>query len=344
MSALTREAIAAVDPQDALGDVLAQPHQIGDALWRVEAAQVPRGDLAGGLVVAGMGGSAIGAELAAAAAADRALRPIRALRGYRLEPWVGPETFVLCSSYSGNTEETLACFEDAVSRGVPLAAVTTGGALAERARAEGVPVIGVPSGMQPRSAVLYGVIAALECAAACGAAPPLRAELEDAVGLLESLVAEWGPDASDESRAKALALELHDSIPVFYGADSTVAIAKRWRAQWNENPKLPAFWGELPEADHNEVCGWDRAPSLGRLRSVFIDDESIEPRTRRRIEPTARLAAPSTVVSVAGDSLLQRVLALILLGDLASVYTAALDGVDPSTIEAIQRLKAELAT
>ena len=340
---LTREAIAAIDPNDSLGDVLAQPHQIGDALWRVEAAGIPRGDFAGGLVVAGMGGSAIGAELAAAALGDRAVRPVGSVRDYHLPPWTGPETFVLCSSYSGNTEETLACFEDATARGIPRAVVTTGGRLAERARAEGVPVIGVPSGMQPRAAVLYGLIAVLECAAACGAAPSLRSELEAMSPVLERLIGEWGPDAPDDSRAKSLARELSGSVPVFYGADSTVAIAKRWRAQWNENPKLPAFWGELPEADHNEVCGWDRAPSLARLRSVFIDDDSIDPRTRRRFGPTARLAEPSTSVSVSGDSLLERVLSLILLGDLASVYTAALDGVDPSTIEAIDRLKAELA-
>ncbi len=343
MTALTREAIAAVDPNDSLGDVLAQPHQIGDALWRVEAAGVARGDFPGGLLVAGMGGSAIGAELAAAAVGDRAARPIRPVRDYRLEPWTGPETFVLCSSYSGDTEETLACFDDAIAKGISTAVVTTGGQLAERARAEGVPVIGVPSGMQPRAAVLYGVIAALECAAACGAAPSLRSDLEAATPMLERLVAEWGPDAPEDSRAKALARELHGSIPVFYGADHTVAVARRWKAQWNENPKLPAFWGELPEADHNEVCGWDRTAELARMRSVFIDDPEIDARIRRRIEPTAHIASPATVVSFSGESLLQRVLGLVLLGDLASVYTAALDGVDPSAIEAIERLKAELA-
>ncbi|MDQ1374551.1 MAG: glucose/mannose-6-phosphate isomerase, partial [Actinomycetota bacterium] len=96
--ALTREAIAAVDPQGTLGDVLAQPHQVGDALWRVESAGIARSDLPGGLLVAGMGGSAIGAELAAAALGARARRPVRSVRDYTLETWTGPETFVLCSS------------------------------------------------------------------------------------------------------------------------------------------------------------------------------------------------------------------------------------------------------
>src|SRR4051812_6189867 len=343
MSDLTRRAIAAIDPKGMLDDVLAQPHQIGDALWRVESAGIPRSDLPGGLLVAGMGGSGIGAELAAAALGARAKRPVRSVRDYSLETWTGPDTFVLCSSYSGDTEETLACFEEATEKGIPRGVVTTGGRLAERAREEGVPVIGVPSGMQPRAAVLYGMVAALECAALSGGAPSLRGELEAAQPLLARLADEWGPDAPEDSRAKALARELDGTIPVFYGADQTVALAKRWKNQFNENPKLPAFWGELPEADHNEVCGWDRAGELGRLHSVFIDDPEIDERTRRRFGPTAHIAQPATTVSVGGDSLLERVLSLILLGDLASVYTAALDGVDPATIEAIDRLKAELA-
>jgi glucose/mannose-6-phosphate isomerase len=342
MTDLTREAIAAVDPEDALGDVLAQPHQIGDALWRVESAGIKRTDLPGGLLVAGMGGSAIGAELAAAALGARARRPIRSVRDYSLETWTGPDTLVLCSSYSGDTEETLACFEEATEKGIPCAVATTGGHLADRAREEGVPVIGVPSGMQPRAAVLYGMVAALECAALSGAAPSLRSELEAAQPVLARLVDEWGPDAPADSRAKALAHELNGSIPVIYGADQTVALAKRWKNQFNENAKLPAFWGELPEADHNEVCGWDRAAELGSLHSIFLDDPDIDERTRRRIGPTARIAQPATRVEPVGENLLERVLSLVLLGDLVSVYVAALDGVDPSTIEAIDRLKDQL--
>ena len=342
MTDLTREAIAAVDPQGMLGDVLAQPHQIGDALWRIESAGIGRFDLSGGLLVAGMGGSAIGGELAAAALDGRAELPVRTVRDYALEAWTGPDTLVLCASYSGDTEETLACFEQATERGIPRLALTTGGRLAERARAEGVPVIGVPAGMQPRAAVVYMVVAALECAALCGAAPSVRAELEAAEALLARLVGEWGPDAPDDSAAKSLARELHGSIPVVYGAGPTVAVAKRWKKQLNENPKLPAFWAELPEADHNEVCGWERARRLAPMRSVFLDDPHIDERTRRRFGPTARIAEPATEVAPVGENLVERVLAGVLLGDLVSVYLAALDGVDPTPVEAIDRLKAEL--
>jgi glucose/mannose-6-phosphate isomerase len=342
MSDLSREAIAAVDPRGMLGDVLAQPHQIGDALWRVESAGVPRRSLGAGLLVAGMGGSAIGGELAAAMLDGNAHRPVHSVRDYNLEAWTGPDTLVLCASYSGDTEETLACFESATERGIPRVALTTGGRLAELARAEGVPVIGIPAGMQPRAAVIYMVVATLECAAACGAAPSLRTELEGAEPLLARLVDEWGPDGDDGSMAKALARELHGSIPVLYGAGPTVAAAKRWKNQLNENSKLPAFWSELPEADHNEVCGWDRAAELGKLRAVFLDDPDIDERVRKRIAPTARIARPSTVVGAVGENEVERMLASVLLGDLVSVYLAALDGVDPWEIEAIDRLKADL--
>ena len=141
-----------------LGDVLAQPLQLGDALWRAQSAGIRPRDLPGGLVVCGMGGSAIGGDLAMAALGDRATRPITVVRGYALESWIPPESLVLCASYSGETEETLACFEAAGAAGAQRVVLTTGGTLAELAREEGVPVIGVPAGMQPRAAVVYMTI------------------------------------------------------------------------------------------------------------------------------------------------------------------------------------------
>ena len=150
---LDNDSIEGVDRGGMLGDVLAQPLQLGDALWRAESADIRPRDLPGGLVVCGMGGSAIGGDLAMAALGDRATRPITVVRGYALESWIPPESLVLCASYSGDTEETLACFEAAGAAGTQRVALTTGGTLAELARAEGVPVIGVPAGMQPRAAV-----------------------------------------------------------------------------------------------------------------------------------------------------------------------------------------------
>ena len=161
----TREAIAAVDAARLLDDILGLPDQLRDALWRVESANLEPHDSPGGLVVAGMGGSAIGGALARAALGDRASRPIVLARGYALPAWTTPDTTVLCSSYSGNTEETLAVYEAAGALGARRIVATTGGKLAEQARADGVPVIPLPGGFQPRAAVAYSLVIALEVAA-----------------------------------------------------------------------------------------------------------------------------------------------------------------------------------
>ena len=343
---LSREAIEAGDPQGMLGDVIAQPLQVGDALWRVESARLTRRDLAGGLLVCGMGGSAIGGDLAAAAIGDRATRPIRTVRGYGLDPWTLGDTLVLCASYSGGTEETLACFESAGAVGTPRVALTTGGALAEAARAEELPVIGIPSGMQPRAAVIYMTIGALECAAAGGATESLRTEIDATGAVLTDLVEEWGPDSPPDSEAKTIAKTLNGTIPVVHGSGPTVAASRRWKTQLNENAKLAAFFGELPEADHNEICAWERGRAAAPLSAVFLEDSDQHPRMRERIELTCQAAgaagAPVVRVSARGDNPVERTLSLVLLGDLVSVYLATLAGVDPTPVEAIDRLKATL--
>ena len=343
---LDRETIEAADPGRMLGDVLAQPLQLGDALWRAQSAGLPTTDRPGGLVVCGMGGSAIGGDLAAAALGDRATRAITTVRGYALESWTGPDSLVLCASYSGDTEETLACFEAAGAAGAGRVALTTGGKLAKAAREEKVPVIGVPAGMQPRAAVLYMTVATLECAALCGAAPGLHSEIDTATALLEQLVEEWGPDSPDDSRAKAIAWTLQGTLPVVHGAGPTTASARRWKTQLNENAAAAAFWSALPEANHNEICGWERGRAAAPLSAVFLEDPDQHPRVHRRMDLTAaeveRAGAQVVRVEARGDTRLERVLSLVLLGDLVSVYLAVLDGVDPTPVEAIERFKAAL--
>src|SRR5436305_7432381 len=181
---LSREAIGAIDTTDQLSDVLALPEHLRDALWRVESAIMQDWDTTAGLVVAGMGGSAIGGALARAALGDHATRPIFVTRAYGLPTWTTPDTTVLCASYSGNTEETLACYESAGALGARRTVVTTGGRLAEMARADGIPVIPLPGGFQPRAAVAYMIVAALEVAALSGCGP-LRAP-ENAVSASHS--------------------------------------------------------------------------------------------------------------------------------------------------------------
>ena len=204
--------------------------------------------------------------------ADQAAGPIR---GYELPSWATPEWAVLCSSYSGNTEETLACFEAAEVLGARRFVVSTGGPLVERAREAGVPVVGLPGIYQPRVAVAYMFVGAAEVAALAGAAPRMRTEIDTAAAFLDA--------SREEIKAKAteIAAQLGDAITVVYGSDLTAPVARRWKTQINENAKLPAFYSELPEADHNEICGWSAGSGEGIGRGL-----------PRRLRPAPAGAAP----------------------------------------------------
>jgi glucose/mannose-6-phosphate isomerase len=343
---LSREAIARVDSSDQLGDILALPEHLRDALWRVESAIMQDFDTSAGLVVAGMGGSAIGGALARAALSDHATRPIFVTRAYGLPPWTTPDTMVLCASYSGDTEETLACYESAGALGARRTVATTGGRLAEMARADGVPVIPLPGGFQPRAAVAYMTVAALEVAALCGAGPRLTSEIDVAASHTEQLVAEWGPDAAEDSLAKEVARGLFGTTPVIAGAGLTSPIAYRWKTQINENAKQPAFAHELPELDHNELVGWEGAQDVGRFSAVFLDDSDAHPRVKARMDLTEKAIVANAVASfrleTRGETTIERVISLVLLGDLVSIYLATLRGVDPGPVKVIDELKAAL--
>jgi glucose/mannose-6-phosphate isomerase len=268
-------------------------------------------------------------------------------RGYALPAWTATDTTVLCASYSGGTEETLAVYEAAGALGAQRIAASTGGKLAEAARADGVPVIPLPGGFQPRAAVAYMFVIALEVAWLCGAGEHLHAEIDVAAAHAEQLVAEWGPDGPEDSLPKSLARGLHGSIPQIAGAGLTAPIAYRWKTQFNENAKTPCFAGELPELDHNEIEGWQGAGELGAFSAVFLDDCDLHPRLRQRIELTRGLiAAHATAtyrVESVGETRTERLVSLVLLGDLVSLYLAVLRGVDPAPVELLDRLKGELA-
>ena len=243
--------IAAIDAEGMLGHVLELPAQLADARRRMARSDLPDRDLRGGLLVCGMGGSAIGADLAVAVIGSRARRPIRVVRDYAPDPWIGSETLVLCASYSGNTEETLEAFALAGEAGAPRAVLTTGGELARAAEAEGVPVLGLPAGLQPRAAVAYMLAGALEAATRCGVAPDLAAEIDPACRLLAGLAQQWRPGGHG-SEPERLARRL-SATTVVYGAGPTVAVAVRWKAQLNENAKLAAFSGALPDRPQRDL-------------------------------------------------------------------------------------------
>lgn len=335
----TIDPIREVDSRGQLDDVLSLPEHLSDALFRVESARIPEQETSG-LVVCGMGGSAIGGDLARSALGDRLTLPLSTVRDYVLEPWTKPDRMVLCSSYSGNTEETLACFEAAAAVGARRVVATTGGALGEAARGADVPVIPIPAALQPRAAVGYMFVAAAETAALAGACPAIRTEIDGAAAFLAE-----ERDALVE-RAGEIAAGLDGSFPVIYGSDLTAAVSFRWKTQINENAKLPAFSHALPEMDHNEIVGWAPGNGAQDFTAIFLTDSDQHPRARQRIELTAELIEPGAaaveVIETVGETRTARMLWAVMLGDLVSLALAAKAGVDPSPVDVIERLKDRL--
>jgi glucose/mannose-6-phosphate isomerase len=323
-----------------IDDVLGIPDQLRDALWRIESARLSGWEPSAGLFVCGMGGSAIGGDLAAAAIGDRLTAPMVTVRGYALPSWATPEWAVLCSSYSGGTEETLACFEAAETLGAKRLVASIGGALVDRARETDVPVVGLPGIFQPRAAVAYMVVVAAEVASLAGIAPRLHTEIDAAAAFLTDQT------ETLQQQAREIAALVAGAVPVIYGADLTAPVACRWKTQVNENAKFPAWWGELPEADHNELCGWSGAVGDERAAAIFLEDRDQHPRVARRFQLTAKSvesgAAAVARVETAGETRLERMLWAVMLGDLVSLELARQRGVDPLPVEAIERFKEEM--
>jgi glucose/mannose-6-phosphate isomerase len=351
------ERVAAVDRGDMLGAIAALPRQLsaGYAVARRslaaamgEAAAAAPAAPPTGLAICGMGGSAIGADLVLACLPDLRI-PAVVVRGYELPAWVGPETLVIAVSYSGETEETLACAAAALGRGGAPVCVASGGSLAALARERSLPLALVPGGGQPRAAVgslAMPLLAALEAAGLCAAA---EEDVDEAAALLRAANEECAPPTDvGDNPATRLARALFRRQVVVYGAGLTVPAARRWKGQVNENAKAPAFWNELPELDHNELMGWSSQPHISAsTTAVFLVDGAADPRLRRRGELTAaelrRHAVAVETVTARGASRLARLFSLVHLGDYVSFYLAILYGVDPTPVAAIEEFKAELA-
>jgi glucose/mannose-6-phosphate isomerase len=262
------------------------------------------------------------------------------VRGYALPSWATPEWTVLCSSYSGSTEETLACFEAAETLGARRLVASTGGPLVDRARETEVPVVGLPGIFQPRAAVAYMIVVAAEVAALAGIAPRVHTEVDAAAAFLAE------QSESLQQQAREIAALVAGAVPVVYGSDLTAPVARRWKTQVNENAKSPAFWSELPEADHNEILGWAGASGDERAVAIFLEDRDQHPRVERRFELTAKAVEPGAAavarVETMGETRLERLLYVVMLGDLVSLEIARQRGVDPDPVEAIDRFKEEM--
>jgi glucose/mannose-6-phosphate isomerase len=343
------ETLRRIDPEDMLGRAVELPRQLMQARRVVQAMELPDrlGDVDAILVLA-MGGSAIGAELVAAAAGPRLRVPLVVHRDYDLPAWAGERTLVVASSHSGETVETLSGFDAALARGLPLAVVTTGGRLAAAAEKAGVPVARYRLGGQPRAAVGFGIGLLHELLGRLGLIDDPD-DIGPVVAGLEELHGRCGPSVpTDDNPAKQLAWAMFGRIPVVYGHGPMAAVARRWKTQLNENAKAWAAWEQMPEANHNAIEGSLNPRELSDGLYVLQLRDPDEPREiaeRYRVveELLGERATNRSEVRAEGPTALARVLWAVSYGDLVSIYLAILYQTDPTPVTLLAMLKERLA-
>jgi glucose/mannose-6-phosphate isomerase len=300
------------------------------------------------VVVAGLGGSGIGGDVLRAVLAPLAPVPVVTVKDVRLPAFVGPDTLVCICSYSGTTAETLVMFDAARAAGAPIVAITSGGLLAERALAAGVPLVTVPQTLPPRAALPYSLAPMLRVLAAAALQVPGEGELREAAAVLDDLAGRRGPAVPTAANpAKQLARRLTDTLPTIYAtSDLMTPAAMRWKTQCNENAKRPAVWGAFPDLAHNEVVGWAGEPARGVRSVILLRDQEEGPLVAAQVAAARHLAfgraAYVEEVWPSGVGRLARVLSVIQLGDYASVYLALLAGLDPTPVDVITALKTRM--
>ena len=340
-------AMRAADPQGILDAFLRLPDQLARGYQAGRDAAVDPFD-ARSLVFCGMGGSAAGGDVVAAAFADRLRLPVASVRGYEPPSHCGPEDLVVCLSFSGGTDETLSCYEEARGRGSRVVAVCAGGQLAERAAEDGAGLVLVPDDVpMPRAGLGYLVGGTAGALVAAGILPPVDEEVREAAGVLAEVAEEIAPERPG-GEAIEVARAVGSHVPVIWGAEGLAARAAfRWKAAFNENAKVPAFSSDLPELTHHEIAGWSGDRGRGFLVAV-LRHEGEHPAVGPTVVAALRAVEDSGLgwreVRATGPSPLARILSLILVGDVASTLHALARGVDPTPIDAIARLKRELET
>lgn len=302
------------------------------------------------LIVAGLGGSAIGGDLARSIAGPFLNMPLIVVRNYDLPGFVNASSLVFACSYSGNTEETISAYQQARRANAHIICITSGGKLKEMAMADSVPVLSLPAGLPPRAALGHSLMTLLTAMQSMKIIPNMADAIEETISLLSELREKYGlanPQASNT--AKTLAYSLKDKIVAIYGSVGIMdAVAFRWRSQIEENAKNLAFHHNLPEMNHNELVGWQYPQEILRgIGVVFLRDKEDHPQIQRRFNLTRESIGDKAGVIhevwSEGNSLLARVMSTIYLGDFLSLYLAYLNNVDPTPVKVIQYFKSKLS-
>lgn len=333
------------DPEDMLGQIDSLPEQLSLAWTLGLSRPLPDWSDIGQVIIAGMGGSAIGAELLAAYALPLCNVPIVVYRDYGLPAFArGERTLVIASSHSGNTEETLDAFETALSCGCRVLALCTGGELKRRAEARGVTFWQFEHRGQPRAAVGFSFGLLLACLARLALIPNPEKDLRDALAGMRSQRETLGADVPvSRNPAKRLAGQLVGRWVNVYAAGALVPVARRWKGQINELAKAGAGFEALPEADHNALAGLENPSILTHIFTIFLHASSAHPRNRLRLELTRQFfleaGLNTDVYHAQGDSTLAQMWTALHFGDYVAYYLAAAYAANPTPVETLERFK-----
>jgi glucose/mannose-6-phosphate isomerase len=340
-----------LDDVDALAKIdkagmLRQMTALADQLDRSLASDVKIDQGAERLCLCGLGGSAMGADVLGDHMERTTKIMTSVVRDVTLPGWVDRDALVILISYSGNTRETLSMYEEARRRKARVAVITSGGRLLEKSEEYGDPVVLVPSGLQPRAALGHLLGAAASMVGGAGMSTmdrELRSMLPEIREELEACSPQV-PLASN--RAKQIAVRLDGKIPFIYSSRSVRPAGRRWQTQINENSKMLCLYGELPEADHNQVVGWVDGARRPECQPVFLKASSeqgmLSDIVRATISIFEDFNLDPVVIDLQGASPLENIMRGMILGDHVSYYLAMLKGVDPTPVSSIKELKKRL--
>ncbi len=303
-----------------------------------------------GIVFLGMGGSGFVGDIVKSLIKDSSTIPIEVVKGYSLPGYIDKDWLVIPVSYSGNTEETISCINQAIKRGATILYITSGGKLEQMAIDSDACIIKVKGGYQPRGAIGFLFLPALLALKDIGIAEISDKEINGALSHIKELAEKFHRNVeTGKNFAKQLACLIGGNLPVVYGTSGYLsAVAYRWKCEFNENSKTPCFWAEFPELNHNETVGWQRLISTTKeFILIVLRDEDENMRIKTRINTTIKLVKDNfseiVEIPVEGSSKLSKALSAMYIGDIASVYLALLHGVNPTPVKKIEKLKAELA-
>jgi glucose/mannose-6-phosphate isomerase len=330
------------DAQDALGVAEKQGQQLVNE-YDIDLSGLNK-SLIENIIVGGMGGSALAALMYTSW--PKAKVPFEIVKNYELPDFAGEKTLFIASSYSGNTEETLEALNRAEEKECQIVVVAAGGELVKRAQEKGYPLFKLPEGKQPRMAVFYNFTALVQLHDAIYSDDRF-AELKEASSWLGEEAQKLLPTvATSKNSAKKLALELVGSSVVIYSGPLLMPAAYKWKININENAKTVAWYNTLPEFNHNEFLGWTSHPVEKPYKIVDLRSNLEHKKVQKRFEVTERLLsgrrpAPE-VVQAEGDTMLKQLLWTIQLGDFVSLYLALLNGLNPTPVDLIEKLKLSL--